>query len=82
MSAIASQITSLTIVYLTVYSGADQRKHQTSASLAFVRGIRRWPVNSPHKGPVTQEMFPFDDVIMFDASGVIRQWKQVESLRD
>ena len=46
------------------YSVADQRKHQRSASLAFVRGFHRWPVNSPHKGPVTREMFPFDDVIM------------------
>ena len=53
MSSMASQITTLTIVYSTVYSGADQRKHQSSASLAFVRGIHRWPVNSPHKGPVT-----------------------------
>ena len=59
-----SQITSLTIVYSTVYSGADQRKHQSSASLAFVRGIHRGPVNSPHKGPVTQKKFSFDDVIM------------------
>ena len=48
----------------TVYPGADQRKHQSSASLAFVRGIYRWPVNSPHKGPVTGNMFSFDDVIM------------------
>ena len=64
MSAMASQITSLTIVYSTAYSGADQRKHQSSASLAFVRGIHRWPVNSPHKGPVMREMFSFDDVIM------------------
>ena len=64
MSAVASQITSLTIVYWSVYSGADQRKHQSSASLAFVGGIHRWPVNSPHKGPVTRKMFPFDDVIM------------------
>ena len=39
-------------------------KHQSSASLAFVLGIHRWPVNSPHKGPVTRKMFPFDDVIM------------------
>ena len=62
----ASQITSLTIVYSTVYSGADQRKHQSSASLAFVWGIHRWPVNSPHKWPVTRKMFPFDDVIMQD----------------
>ena len=60
----ASQITSLTIVCSTGYSGADQRKHQSSASLAFVRGIHRCPVNSPHKGPVTRKMFPFDDVIM------------------
>ena len=64
MSAMASQITSLTIVYSTVYSGADQIRHQSSVSLAFVRGIHRWPVNSPQKGPVTREMFPFDDVIM------------------
>ena len=64
MGAMASQITSLTIVYSTVYSGADQRKHQSSASLAFVWGIHRWPMNSPHKSPATQKMFPFDDVIM------------------
>ena len=64
MSKLASQITSLTIVYSTVYSGPDQTKHQSSASLAFVRGIHRGPVNSPHKWPVTRKMFPFDDVIM------------------
>ena len=66
MGMMASQITSLTIVYSTVYSGADQRKHQRSASLALVRGFHRWPGNSPHKGPVTRKMFPFDDVIIFD----------------
>ena len=65
MGAIASQITSLTIVYSTLYSGADQSKHQSSASLAFVRGIHRGPVNSRHKWPVTRKMFPFDDVIMY-----------------
>ena len=64
MRAMASQSTSLTIVCSAVYSGADQRKHQSSASLAFVRGIHRSPVSSPHKGPVTRKMFPFDDVIM------------------
>ena len=64
MGSIASQITSLTIVYSAVYSGADQRKHQSSASQAIVRGIHRGPVNSPHKWPVTCKMFPFDDVIM------------------
>ena len=64
MDVIASQITSLTIVYSIVYSGTDQRKHQRSASLAVVRGIHQGPVNSPHKGPVTRKMFPFDDVIM------------------
>ena len=65
MSTIASQITSLAIVYSIVYSGADQSKHQSSASLAFVWEIHRGPVNSPHKGPVTRKMFPFDDVIMW-----------------
>ena len=64
MDAIASQITSLTIVYSTVYSDADQRKHQSSASLAFVWGIHQEPVNYPHKWPVMWKMFPFDDVIM------------------
>ena len=65
MGAVASQTTSLTIVYSTVYSEADQRKHQSSASLTFVWGIHRRPVNSPHKWPVTRKMFPFDDVIMW-----------------
>ena len=61
----ASQITSLTIVYSTVYSSSDQRKHQSSASLAFVRVIHRWPVNSSHKWSVTRKMFPFDGIIMW-----------------
>ena len=55
MSRMASQITSLKIDYSTVYSDTDQRKHQGSASLAFVRGNNRWPVNSPHKRPVNAE---------------------------
>ena len=62
MSAVASQITGVSSVYPIVCSGADQRKHQSSTSLAFVRGIYWWPVNSPHKRPVTRKMFPFDDV--------------------
>ena len=64
MGTIASLITSLMIVYSTIYSGADQSKHQSSASLAFVWGNHRGPVNSPHKWPVTRKMFPFHDVIM------------------
>ena len=64
MSKMASLITSLTSVYSTVHSCADHREHQSSASLAFVRGIHQRPVNSPHKWPVTRKMFPFDDVIM------------------
>ena len=64
MGAKASQIISLTIVYSTVYSGTDQRKYQSSASLAFVWGNHLRPVNSPHKWPVTRKIFPFDDVIM------------------
>ena len=69
MGAMVSEITSLTIVYSTVYSSADQRKHQSSASLAFVWGIHRRPMNSPHKWPVTRKLFPFDDVIM------VRFWR-------
>ena len=71
MGTITSQITSLTIVYSTVYSDADQRKHQSSASLAFVRGIHRGPVNSPHKWPVTRKMFPFDDVIIITPQALL-----------
>ena len=70
MGGIASQITSLTIVYSIVYSDADQRKHQSSASLAFVRWIHRGPVNSPHKWSVTRKMFPLHDVIMFHERSV------------
>ena len=71
MSAMASQITSLTVVYPTVYSDADQRKHQSAASLAFARGIHWWPLNSPHKWPVTRKMLPFDDVIMLIGDWII-----------
>ena len=64
MSAMASQITGVSIVCSSFYSGADQRKHQSAALLAFVRGIHRSPVDSPRKGPVTRKMFPFDYAIM------------------
>ena len=64
MSAVASEIKILPIVYSTVDLGTDERKHQSSAPLAFVRWIHRWPVNSPHKGPVTRKMFPSDDAII------------------
>ena len=64
MSAMASQIACISIVCSTVYPGAYQRKHQSSVSLAFVRGINRWPVDSPHKGPVARKMVLFDDVII------------------
>ena len=63
MSAKASQVTGASSVYFTGCFGADKRKHQSSVSLCFVRGIDWWPVTSPHKGPVTRKMFPFDDVI-------------------
>ena len=59
MGVTASQITSLTFVHSTVYSGTDQRKHPSSASLALVLGIYRWSANSPHKWPETRKMFPF-----------------------
>ena len=57
MSAVPSQITSVSIVCSTVCSGEDQRKHQSSASLAFVRGIHRWPMDSPNKRPVTRKYY-------------------------
>ena len=63
MSAIA-KITGFSIFYSAVCSGEDQRKHQSPASVAFVKGIHWSPTDSPHKGPVTREMFPFDDVII------------------
>ena len=77
MNPIASQITSLTIVWSTVYSDADQRKHQSSASLAFVWGIHRGPVNSPHKWPVTRKIFPVDNVIMNSKVLTPRQWQNL-----
>ena len=64
MRAMASQFTGVSVVYSTTCSGEAQRKHQSSASLPFVRGIHRWPMNYPHKWPVTRKMFPFVDVIM------------------
>ena len=65
MSAMAPHFTGVSIAYSSVCSGADQRKHKSSASLAFMRReFHRWPVNSPHKGPVTRKLVPFDDVIM------------------
>ena len=73
MSAMVSRITGVQIVCTTVCSSANQRKHQSSASLVFVRGIHRWPVNSPYKGPITRKMFPFDDVIM----GRDSRWRNV-----
>ena len=92
MGAIASQITSLTIVYSTIYSDTDQRKHQSSTSLAFVQGIHQGPVNSPHKWPVTRKMFPFDDIIMTKQStqsllvlgnGLVLVWyKIITSIND
>ena len=62
MSEMAFQIAGVSIVWTT--NCTDQRKHENSASLGSVRGIHRWPVNSPHERPVTRKMFPFDDVIM------------------
>ena len=64
MNAMASQVTGVSIVCSAVYSGSDQREHQSSASLAFVMGIHRWQVDSHHKGSVTRKMFPSDDVII------------------
>ena len=64
MGAMASLITSLTSVYSTVHSGTDQRKHQSSASLALVWGLHRRPVNSMNKWQVTWKNVSIDDVFM------------------
>ena len=63
MSMMVSETAGVSIVYSIVCSGVDQGKHQRSASLAFVRGI---------KGPVTRKMLPLDDVIMCE---VLAQYK-------
>ena len=70
MGAMVSQITSLTIVYSTVYSDADQRRHQSSTSLAFVRGIHQGPVNSPHKCEFPAQM------ATSNAENVSISWRQ------
>ena len=68
MSVMASQITGVSIVCSTICLSINQRKYQSSASLAFVRGIHRVAVDSPHKGSVTWKMFSFDDIILSDGS--------------
>ena len=82
MREMTSQITSLAIVYSTIYSGADQRKHQSSASVAFMREIHWWSVTSPHKGPVTQKIFPFDDVIMRSGWAALAAYKSAYWLQN
>ena len=85
MSAIAFQITGVSIVCSTVCSRADQRKHQSSASLAFVREIQRWPVDSPRKGTVMKKMFHLMTsawrwntcVKTYVSIGFIKSWKEL-----
>ena len=83
MTAMASQIIGVSVVCSTFCLGTDQRNHQSSASLAFLRGFHRWPVISPHKGPVTRKMFPFDDVIVLFAVPFLTlgQWHEKQLLR-
>ena len=57
MSTMASQRTAVWIVCSAFWLGTDQREHQSFESLAFVRGIHCWPVDSPHKGPITRKLF-------------------------
>ena len=76
MSAMASQISCLTIVYSTVYSRADQRKHPSSASVVFVRGIHRWSVNSPKKWPVAGKMLNFHSMTSSWVTWIL-QWSHL-----
>ena len=78
MSAKASQIPGVLIVCSPVGSGTDQRKPQSSAPLVVVRGINRWPVNSPYRGPVRRTKFPFDDVIMIENRLKSELWIWIE----
>ena len=79
MGVMASQINSFSIVCSTVCSGTDQRKHQSSTQLAFVRGIHRWPVDSPHKTPVTSTMFPFDVIMRHASEHALRNFTELFS---
>ena len=81
MGTMAFQITDVSIVYSTVCSGVDQREHQRSESPAIVRGIYRWPVNSPHKGPVRRKIFPLDDVIMHSSIATVHSQPETSDWR-
>ena len=70
MSAMASQITGVSIVYSAVCLGEDQRKYQRSASLAFVERTQRLLEVSLHKKASNAENVSIDDVIMKSVS----QW--------
>ena len=74
MSMMVSQITSLRIVYSIFYLSTDKKKHQSSALLAFVRGIHQRLVNSLHKGLIMRKMFPFDDIIMNEILCAALNW--------
>ena len=90
MGAMSYQITGVSIVCSTVCSDADQRKHRSSASLAFVRGVHWWQVYSPHRGPVTGRHFhlmtsswnkvnieAFSDVVTITGSELLTHWGRV-----
>ena len=81
MTAMVSQITSITIVYSTAYSRSISKKHQSSASLAFVLGIHQSPVNSPHKWPVTRKMFPFAEAQIKENIKAVRHWHFVRGIQ-
>ena len=70
----AFQITGVSVACSIICLGADQRKHQRSASLAFVRGIYRWPMDSPHQGLITRIKSPFDNVFMWTTAMAIFLW--------
>ena len=69
ISAMASLMTGVSIVYTTVCSAVDERKRQSSASLAIAMEIHWWLVNYPHKGPATRKMLSFDDIMIWSPMG-------------
>ena len=78
MSTMAFQFNSLTIIYSTVYSGADQRKHQSSASLAFVRGIHRSSVMTQRAGKAENVSIWWRHHVRSMSKAIMLPWLQPE----
>ena len=80
MSAMASGITDVSVVCSPICSREDQRKHQSSASLAFIRGIHRWPVDSLYKWPPMRSCFHLMTLSWFsETAKLVLRWFSIFS---